>query len=152
MGGKSSKEESWGRGSSFRSTSSSSWNSYPQSTYDRSQPYEPPPSYSSQQYYIPPPQNYDHEPYAPGRVAGDNRNKLERRYSRIADNYNSLEEVRDALIIEVTFVFSWAWDYPIFLFFPELKQFSWPGFFPSWIIYSTWRLRIVCHLFWHLGD
>ncbi|KAF7819498.1 E3 ubiquitin-protein ligase RGLG2-like [Senna tora] len=97
MGGKSSKEESGERGPSFRSTSSSSWSSYPQSTYDRSQSYEPQQSFSSQQYYIPPPQNYGHEPYATGRVAGDNRNKLERRYSRIADSYNSLDEVTEAL-------------------------------------------------------
>ncbi|XP_028772442.1 E3 ubiquitin-protein ligase RGLG2-like [Neltuma alba] len=97
MGGKSSKEEGWERGSSYRSTSSSSWSSYPQSSYDGSQPYEPQQSYSTQQYYIPPPQNYGHEPYATGRVAGDNRNKFERMYSRIADNYNSVEEVTEAL-------------------------------------------------------
>lgn len=117
MGGKSSKEENWerGSGSSFRSTSSS----YPQSAYDRGQNYEPQQSFSSQQYYIPPPQNYGqqppppsygqqppphnygHESYATGRSTGDNRNKLERRYSRIADNYNSLDQVRDALILKV---------------------------------------------------
>ncbi|KAI9072506.1 hypothetical protein K1719_045515 [Acacia pycnantha] len=103
MGGKSSKEESWERGSSYRSTSSSSWNSYPQPAYDGSQPYEPQQSYSTQQYYIPPPQNfpppqnYGQEPYGTVSMAGGSRNKLERRYSRIADNYNSVEEVTEAL-------------------------------------------------------
>lgn len=98
MGGKSSKEDNWEQGSSYRSSSSSSWSSYPQAAYDGRQPYVPQQSYPAEQYYIPPPQNYGQDPYATSSVASDNRNKLERRYSRIADNYNSVEQVRDALI------------------------------------------------------
>ncbi|KAA8548164.1 hypothetical protein F0562_004575 [Nyssa sinensis] len=92
MGGKNSRNRSWRQSSSLRSTSSSSWNqyeypqpSYPQETQNYAQPY---PAYPPQQYYQPP-QNVGlpHEP----------QRKLDRRYSRIADNYNSLEEVTEAL-------------------------------------------------------
>ncbi|KAI5443329.1 E3 ubiquitin-protein ligase RGLG2 [Lathyrus oleraceus] len=109
MGGQSSKEEDLRQDSSLRSSSSasaSSWNSYPDPhsgygqggypyTYDSQQP-------SYQPYYDtrppPPPQNYDHEPRTSGRVPRqDDKRKLERKYSRIADNYNSIDEVTEAL-------------------------------------------------------
>ena len=85
MGAKSSKEAS-----TYRSTSSSSWGGgggggYSQSSYGHETPsYAPQQSYSSQQYYTSPQQCY-------GNV--DNGRRLDRRYSRIADNYNTLEEV-----------------------------------------------------------
>ncbi|CAI8594818.1 unnamed protein product [Vicia faba] len=104
MGGQSSKEENLRQDSSLRSSSSasaSSWNSYPDPhlgygrggypySYDAQQP-------SYQPYYDtrppPPPQNYDHEPHTSGRVPRqDDKRKLERKYSRIADNYNSIDE------------------------------------------------------------
>lgn len=95
MGGKSSREDSWRQTSSTRS----SWNQYdyPQTAYPQDSY-----SYASHQAavpsYAPPPpsqQNYAshaHEarPHAP-------RPTLDRRYSRIADNYNSLDEVTEAL-------------------------------------------------------
>uniref|UniRef100_A0A5B6Z798 Putative E3 ubiquitin-protein ligase RGLG2-like isoform X1 n=1 Tax=Davidia involucrata TaxID=16924 RepID=A0A5B6Z798_DAVIN len=97
MGGKSSREGSWRQPSRLRSTSSSSWSQYdypqsshPQETQNYAQPY---PAYPPQQYHQPyhqPPQNYE------GRAPEPQR-KLDRRYSRIADNYNSLEEVTGAL-------------------------------------------------------
>lgn len=52
-----------------------------------SQSYVPQQSYSSPQYY--PPENYHG-----GAAPADNGRKFDRRYSRIADNYQSLEEVR----------------------------------------------------------
>ncbi|CAA3021639.1 E3 ubiquitin-protein ligase RGLG2-like isoform X2 [Olea europaea var. sylvestris] len=102
MGAKSSTSRngrSWSQSSSTRSTSSSSWNyrhsqssvsQYAQN-YPVQQPYsaeDPPPNH----YYAPPPPNYgvSSQSHAPQK-------KLERRYSRIADNYNSLEEVTEAL-------------------------------------------------------
>ncbi|CAI9763169.1 unnamed protein product [Fraxinus pennsylvanica] len=101
MGAKSSTSRegrSWRQSSSTRSTSSSSWNhDYSQSSvsqyaqnYPVQQPYsaeDPPPN----QYYAPPP-NYGvpYQSHAPQKT-------LDRRYSRIADNYNSLEEVTEAL-------------------------------------------------------
>lgn len=61
---------------------------YAQSPYGQeSQSYVPPQSYSAPQYYPPPESNY-------GGAAADNGKKFDRRYSRIADNYKSLEEVR----------------------------------------------------------
>ncbi|KAF7801592.1 E3 ubiquitin-protein ligase RGLG2-like [Senna tora] len=101
MGGRSSKEDSWRQSSSFRS-SSSTWNPFPDahSPYGHGSEaygYEPQQTYSSYAPPPPPPQNYGYDPYPSGRVAGNDGNKLERRYSRIADNYNSLEEVTEAL-------------------------------------------------------
>lgn len=52
-----------------------------------SQSYVPQQSYSSPQYY--PPENY----HGGGAAAAGNGKKFDRRYSRIADNYKSLEEV-----------------------------------------------------------
>lgn len=111
MGGSSSKEDgSWRRSSSFQSTSSFSGNQY---DYSQSPSYSQPPypqdtqNYPVQQAYPAypqpayPPQHYPtpsqeyggqqpHQPHKPHK-------KLDRRYSRIADNYNSLEEVTGAL-------------------------------------------------------
>ncbi|KAK6798812.1 hypothetical protein RDI58_006515 [Solanum bulbocastanum] len=113
MGGKSSREDSWRQASSTRS---SSWNqydypqtAYPQDSYSYSQQaavpsYAPPPP--SQQNYPPhPQQNYSSQPqqnYASHEHesrphAHAPRPRLDRRYSRIADNYNSLDEVTEAL-------------------------------------------------------
>ncbi|KAL2529017.1 E3 ubiquitin-protein ligase [Forsythia ovata] len=102
MGAKSSTSRDGSSGSqssSTRSTSSSSWNyDYSQSSvsqyarnYPVQQPYSaeyPPPN----QYYAPPPPNYGapSQPHAPQK-------KLDRWYSKIADDYNSLEEVTEAL-------------------------------------------------------
>ncbi|CAK9180435.1 unnamed protein product [Ilex paraguariensis] len=95
MGGRSSRENRWRQSSSFRSTSSSSFNQYqyPQSLYPQenqnNHPKQVYPAYPPQQYN-PPPQNYGGRPQEPQR-------KLDRRYSRIADNYSSLEQVTEAL-------------------------------------------------------
>lgn len=87
MGGRNSKEGSWRQTPSFGSTSSS-WSpqGYPQSPYDGSR------SHSSQESYAPPLQQYAPSPNYGGSAPA--QKKLERRYSRIADNYRSLEEVR----------------------------------------------------------
>ncbi|CAK9180434.1 unnamed protein product [Ilex paraguariensis] len=96
MGGRSSRENRWRQSSSFRSTSSSSFNQYqyPQSLYPQenqnNHPKQVYPAYPPQQYN-PPPQNYGGRPQEPQR-------KLDRRYSRIADNYSSLEQVRSYAI------------------------------------------------------
>ncbi|KAL5153402.1 E3 ubiquitin-protein ligase RGLG1 [Glycine soja] len=111
MGGNNSKEDNnnWRQNSSVRSSSSaSSWGSYPdpQSGYGHGgYAYEPQqPSYPTQQPYYaqppPPPPNYGNEPqpHASGRVAGHrNEKRLDRKYSRITDNYNSIDEVTEAL-------------------------------------------------------
>ncbi|KAK4757091.1 hypothetical protein SAY87_007218 [Trapa incisa] len=57
-----------------------------------------PPSVPSYAAPVPPP----HQPYPPpqefsGGRARDSKKKLDRRYSRIADNYNTLEQVTEAL-------------------------------------------------------
>lgn len=81
MGGKSSKRSVSGRYASYGSTSNS-W-AYPQPSYP-----EPP---VSQPYASPSPyQSYPNQ--APAV-----KKKLERKYSRIDDNYNNLEQVTDAL-------------------------------------------------------
>ncbi|KAH7846066.1 hypothetical protein Vadar_009338 [Vaccinium darrowii] len=101
MGARSSRPGSWRQSS----TSRSAWDQYdyPQSSYPQeSQSYEPPPqtaypafpppqpAYSPPQQYHPPPQTHGGRPHEPKR-------KLDKRYSRIADNYRSLEEVTEAL-------------------------------------------------------
>ncbi|KAF8369619.1 hypothetical protein HHK36_032356 [Tetracentron sinense] len=88
MGGQSSRERSW-RQSSFRSSSSWSHNGYPQSPYaQQRETYAP----EQQQYqYAPPSQNNY------GVRAAEPQWNLERRYSRIADSYNTLEQVTEAL-------------------------------------------------------
>ncbi|MED6181221.1 E3 ubiquitin-protein ligase rglg2 [Stylosanthes scabra] len=107
MGGNNSKEDNNWRQSSYgrSSSSASNWNGYPQPVYGQGgHGYEPqPPPYpTAQPYYAPPPpttQNYGYEqPYASGEVARpDSRRRLDRKYSRIADNYNSIDEVTEAL-------------------------------------------------------
>ncbi|MBA0799676.1 hypothetical protein Gohar_010178 [Gossypium harknessii] len=96
MGGSSSKDVNWRQNSSYR-TSSASWDSHtgnPQygqespsyiSQYSSASPQYYPPSQPEPQYY-PPPQN-----------RGSDKRTLDRRYSRIADNYNSLDQVTEAL-------------------------------------------------------
>ncbi|QCD93425.1 E3 ubiquitin-protein ligase RGLG2-like [Vigna unguiculata] len=113
MGGNNSKEDNnWRQNSSVRSSpSASSWGAYPDPHSGYGQggyAYEPQqPSYPTQQsYYAPPPpqQNYGYEPqpqpqpHDSGRVANHrNEKRLDRKYSRIADNYNSIDEVTEAL-------------------------------------------------------
>lgn len=91
MGGNSSKEEgNWRQNSSSRSTSWDSHFGYSQTPYgygQESQIYAPQQPYPAQQYY-PPSQEYS------SSQPSNNRKKLERKYSRIADNYNSLDQVR----------------------------------------------------------
>ncbi|XP_050377813.1 E3 ubiquitin-protein ligase RGLG2-like [Argentina anserina] len=108
MGGITSKSSS-SRQSSF-SSRSSSWNhqNYEQAPY--AQPYAPtshdsgqqqhyaqpyaPTSHDSgqQQHYAPPTQSY-----GGGAWGSESKKKLERKYSKIDDNYNSLDQVTDAL-------------------------------------------------------
>ncbi|KAK4798213.1 hypothetical protein SAY86_030539 [Trapa natans] len=121
MGGALSRQDSWDEreGSLYRSSSSAWDNNYGYSQYSYS--YEnanlprvpsyapppspvpsyapPPPSFPS---YAPPPPTSPSPDYAAQQFAGvqsrDNKKKLlDRRYSRIADNYQSLEEVTAAL-------------------------------------------------------
>lgn len=110
MGAKGSRDGSWRE-------RSPSWNpqyGYPQSSYGQdAQGYPPPP---------PPPQQqppYVQE-YASGPT-GDNRRRLDRRYSRIADNYHSLDEVR-------FFPFAiWTYECIYFLLFTALNSYDVPG-------------------------
>ncbi|KAM5571864.1 E3 ubiquitin-protein ligase RGLG2-like [Rosa sericea] len=91
MGGITSKA-STSRQSSF-SSRSSSWNhqNYEQAPY--AQPYAPPShDAGQQQHYAPPTQSY-----GGGAWASESKKKLERKYSKIDDNYNSLDQVTDAL-------------------------------------------------------
>ncbi|EOA20583.1 hypothetical protein CARUB_v10000894mg [Capsella rubella] len=105
-------KENW-RQSSFRSASassasaspsSSSWasqQSYPQYGAD-SYNYPPQPSYapSPPEYTQPPSPLYNTQPYSapPSQSYGsDNKKRLERKYSRISDDYSSLEQVTEAL-------------------------------------------------------
>ncbi|KAF5958826.1 hypothetical protein HYC85_006051 [Camellia sinensis] len=94
MGGRNSRDGSWHQSSPVRPSSSSTGPyEYNQPSYPQeSQSYAPQmayPAYPPQQYHAPP-QNYGGRPQEPQR-------KLDRRYSRIADNYNSLEQVTEAL-------------------------------------------------------
>ncbi|XP_043706402.1 E3 ubiquitin-protein ligase RGLG2-like isoform X2 [Telopea speciosissima] len=92
MGGKSSRESSSSRyNSSYGSSSSFNHHGYPQSPYTQQ-----PPSYAPQHQYAPQPQYAPSSP-SPYGNRGNPRKKLERKYSRIADNYNSLEQVTEAL-------------------------------------------------------
>ncbi|KAH7681586.1 E3 ubiquitin-protein ligase RGLG protein [Dioscorea alata] len=118
MGGKSSRESTprsvprshYDRGYSHNQ----GWNS-PSYSYSQESPYQsyPPPPSSSASYdsvpvaYPPPPQSYasSRESYAPqpsygqsSRAStGRSRPTLDRRYSKIADDYQSLEQVTEAL-------------------------------------------------------
>ena len=95
MGGKSSKDGSWRQTSSVRSTDSSSsntWGGLYQYPFDQeSQNYAPQQSYTQQ--YSAPAQDYGSQNYGVGAEDFDLRRRLDRRYSRIADNFNSLEQV-----------------------------------------------------------
>ncbi|KAK6930939.1 Copine, C-terminal [Dillenia turbinata] len=85
MGNKGSKGESRRQFSSFGS-SSFGRHGYPQSSYiPQTQPY-----YTPQHHYAPASYDYGNQTNAPHR-------KLDWRYSRIADNYTSLEQVTSAL-------------------------------------------------------
>ncbi|KAK9926769.1 hypothetical protein M0R45_023982 [Rubus argutus] len=91
MGGITSKRSS-SRQSSFGSRQSS-WNqqNYEEAPY--AQPYAPPSQERGyQQHYAPPPQSHGGSAWA-----SESKKKLERKYSKIDDNYNSLEQVTDAL-------------------------------------------------------
>lgn len=80
MGAKNSKRSISGRYSSYASSSNSwSQHAYPQSSFAQ-------PSHS----YAPPPPNYGDPP-------PESKRRLERKYSRIDDNYNTLDQVTDAL-------------------------------------------------------
>lgn len=86
MGGKSSKSSSGRHYSSGGSASSSAWNDYgyppPQSPYPQASPY-----YTPQHHYAPSPSfNYGSQTPRPQR-------RLDRKYSRIDDNYKSLDQV-----------------------------------------------------------
>lgn len=87
MGGITSKRSS-SRQSSFGSRQSS-WNqqNYEEAPY--AQPYAPPSQERGyQQHYAPPPQSHGGSAWA-----SESKKKLERKYSKIDDNYNSLEQV-----------------------------------------------------------
>lgn len=97
MGGFISKRES-PRHASSRGSDPYSWSphSYPQSPYPQSpypqSPYpQPSQDYRPQQHFAPPPQTYG------GGPAPESRRRLERKYSKIDDDYNSLEQVTEAL-------------------------------------------------------
>lgn len=111
MGAKLSTEDSWGENSNspHRSTSSPLDSRYeyeqpplyrqesvsdpsPQMAYPPPQMAYPPPqmAYPPSQQYYPPPQEHGYG----GGQARNNRRRLDKRYSRIADSFNSLEEVR----------------------------------------------------------
>ncbi|KAJ4972656.1 hypothetical protein NE237_005830 [Protea cynaroides] len=95
MGGKSSRESSFRRrSSSFGSSSSCNHHGYPQSPYVQQTPtYGSQPHYASQSQYQP---QYEPPPSTYG-ARSHPRKKLEKKYSRIADNYQSLEQVTEAL-------------------------------------------------------
>ncbi|TYH01199.1 hypothetical protein ES288_A09G038400v1 [Gossypium darwinii] len=97
MGGSSSKDVNWRQNSSYR-TSSASWDSHtgnPQ--YGQESPsYMSQYSFASLQYY--PPSQPELQYYPPPQNRGSDKRTLDRRYSRIADNYNSLDQVTEALV------------------------------------------------------
>nr|XP_043617578.1 E3 ubiquitin-protein ligase RGLG2-like [Erigeron canadensis]XP_043617579.1 E3 ubiquitin-protein ligase RGLG2-like [Erigeron canadensis] len=106
MGGKSSKEDrrSYRQSPSFQSASSfsgSQYGSHPQQSY--SYPPQEIQNYPVREAYPAYQQHYPAAVPAPGPVPGFGsqpnkpQKKLDRRYSRIADNYSSLEQVTEAL-------------------------------------------------------
>ncbi|KAK4392936.1 E3 ubiquitin-protein ligase RGLG2 [Sesamum angolense] len=114
MGNKSSSPRGSSRQSSMpRSSSASGWqhqhaqSSYSQyaQNYPAQHPYPAPAGYPPQNEYYASPQNYGNQSqaHAPSQNNGLQsqfhapQKQLDRRYSRIADNYNSLEEVTEAL-------------------------------------------------------
>ncbi|XVE74912.1 hypothetical protein DITRI_Ditri12bG0056600 [Diplodiscus trichospermus] len=92
MGGKSSKDYGERRYSTSRSGGSDAWSHY--GGYPPPRPAYPPesPYYTPQHHYAPPP-SYNYGSQASRRT---NRS-LERKYSRIADNYQTLDQVTAAL-------------------------------------------------------
>ncbi|KAK4844607.1 hypothetical protein QYF36_022241 [Acer negundo] len=68
--------------------------SYPPPYAQPSQEYAPQQHYVPQQLYAPPPPP---PPHSYGRHAPESKKRLERKYSKIDDDYNSLEQVTDAL-------------------------------------------------------
>ncbi|KAG6759051.1 hypothetical protein POTOM_035516 [Populus tomentosa] len=104
MGGKSSKESSWGDYPSYgsaNSSSSSSSSSSNQNGYPPASPY-PYPSpqhnsyYPSQNHHAPAPSSSSY-PYESQRTPQHPQKRLDRKYSRIADNYKTLDQVTGAL-------------------------------------------------------
>jgi E3 ubiquitin-protein ligase RGLG len=108
MGNKNSSrgdEGSWGRPSMTGTSSASGWQhehaqlsfSHYAESYPVEHSYPAPAVYPPQDQYYAPPQSYGSpsQSYAPQSHAS--QKKLDRRYSRIADNYNSLDEVTEAL-------------------------------------------------------
>lgn len=88
MGGKNSREAGRREFSSYGSGNSSAWDQYnypPQSPYVQQYPYTEPSEYGSQ------------TPQQPQR-------RLDRKYSRIADNYQSLDEVLKSLSLSCVFI------------------------------------------------
>ncbi|KAL0351063.1 UNVERIFIED_CONTAM: E3 ubiquitin-protein ligase RGLG2 [Sesamum radiatum] len=151
MGNKSSSPRGSSRQSSMaRSTSASGWqhqhaqSSYSQyaQNYPAQHPYPAPAGYPPQNEYYASPQNYGNQSqaHAPSQNNGPQsqfhapQKQLDRRYSRIADNYNSLEEVTEALaraglessnlIVGIDFTKSNEWtatthDQDVFSFYPD---------------------------------
>ncbi|KAK2663611.1 hypothetical protein Ddye_002185 [Dipteronia dyeriana] len=95
MGGKFSKRPS-SRQPSYGSSSysQSHHHQYPPPYAQPSQEYAPQQNYAPQQYYAPAPAP---PPHSYGRQAPESKKRLERKYSKIDDDYNSLEQVTDAL-------------------------------------------------------
>ncbi|CAG7891628.1 unnamed protein product [Brassica rapa] len=91
MGTGNSKEK-W-RQRSSSSFTSASHQSYPQ--------YPPPPSYAPPPEYAQPPSpSYTTQPYSqppPSQSYGNDKKRLERKYSKISDDYSSLDQVTKAL-------------------------------------------------------
>uniref|UniRef100_A0A7N0T7H0 RING-type domain-containing protein n=1 Tax=Kalanchoe fedtschenkoi TaxID=63787 RepID=A0A7N0T7H0_KALFE len=105
MGGSGSKEESYIPSQPHTSQPSSSWDSYgegyPDTQSRQARPNYPP---AAQPDHPAPPHNYYPQvpQYAPSQSSGTaapprNNKKLDRRYSTIADSYDSLEQVTEAL-------------------------------------------------------
>jgi len=89
MGGKSSRQANW-------SSNPSSWDAYQQPSYSQesfnhSPPPPPPPQqpYASQQSFG----SQQHYSSSQDYGGGGDRRRLDRRYSRIADDYKSLHQV-----------------------------------------------------------
>ncbi|KAL3813835.1 hypothetical protein ACJIZ3_015103 [Penstemon smallii] len=106
MGNKSSSPRdggSWTQSSGTQSSSASGWqhdntqSSYSQ--YAQNYPVQHPYPQPDQYYAPPPPPNYDTPPQhnEPPSHSHAPQKKFDRRFSMIADNYNSLEEVTEAL-------------------------------------------------------
>lgn len=111
MGNKSSKGFSRRRSSSFASTAAS-YQGYPQSPYPQQNQYYPTqPYYTPQHHFASPPTNNHSSP------APRTEKKLERKYSRIADNYHTLEQVKTLRTVSVVYTL-------IFLKKKDLFSFS----------------------------